>query len=407
MCAQACIIPSRPATDPLDVRPHLVSLRDTLVMFKHINSDFNSSSGVEVRVVNENQTKLFEGMMLPPSKLPKAAERMNPDGDEYDFLEPPNYDYVIDSQAELNRIERNGNRSYLKSILFNNTFVKIETRDGRWIANFYLPPMSKPTDVVTMVTFIRYAGYGSMVHYSDSGFSLAKNTKIAFTNVNGKWNTIYSSSVKAERAIRDFVAQKSYGKTVRDKVDMEKMENDFNGTYIDSLISNHKNIEIIIKNSNWVKNIYLPIDIRSYTGKFIKLSSKSKEDLFVHYDLGTLALSQNETLIFMSKNGKWIEWSDTLDSRFIYGENFWSIFLPKPVVKPGIEILFSNHRTTGRLVNITVGAPTEILLHTIDIGFLVSYRDEFFFQKFPGYQEEYFQSIPVSRVIVIAYAPVP
>ena len=84
--AQACIIPSKPATNPQDVRPHLVSLRDTLVMLKPINSDFNSSSGVVVRVMDENKTNLFQGEMLPPSKLPKAAERMNPDGDEYDFL---------------------------------------------------------------------------------------------------------------------------------------------------------------------------------------------------------------------------------------------------------------------------------------------------------------------------------
>ena len=404
--AQACIIPSKPATNPQDVRPHLVSLRDTLVMLKPINSDFNSSSGVVVRVMDENKTNLFQGEMLPPSKLPKAAERMNPDGDEYDFLEPSSYDYVIDSQYELNKIRLEGNSSYLKSILLNNTFIKIETRDERWIENFFLPPMMKPTGVVTMVTFMRYAGYGSAIHYADSRFCLSRGSKIAFTNANGVWNTIQHSSVNEEKTIREFVAQKSFGKTVNDKVEIEKMENDYNGTYIDSLITTFKNIEITIDNQNWVKNIYLSREINHHTGIFIKFSSKSKHDLFVHYDLGTLALSEDETLIFMSKNGKWIEWSDTLDSRFIYGENFWSIFLPKAVVKTGIEFHFSNQKTTGHLVNVTVGAPTELLLHTIDIGFLVSYRDEFNFQKYSGYQEEYFQSIPVSRIIVNEYEPV-
>ena len=50
MFAQACIFPSRPATDKKDIRPHLVSQRDTLVLFKPLDELFDADYGVQMSI---------------------------------------------------------------------------------------------------------------------------------------------------------------------------------------------------------------------------------------------------------------------------------------------------------------------------------------------------------------------
>ena len=60
----------------------------------------------------------------------------------------------------------------------------------------------------------------------------------------------------------------------------------------------------------------------------------------------------------------------------------------------------------GVLQNVQIGAPTELLLHTIDIGMLVTPRDGFTFQNESKYHAEYFQQAPISRLIVTEYEPI-
>ncbi len=59
----------------------------------------------------------------------------------------------------------------------------------------------------------------------------------------------------------------------------------------------------------------------------------------------------------------------------------------------------------GKLDEVQVGAPTQLLIHTIDIGMLVPPRDEFAFAKDIDAHREYFQTVPLSRLIVSQYAP--
>lgn len=53
-----------------------------------------------------------------------------------------------------------------------------------------------------------------------------------------------------------------------------------------------------------------------------------------------------------------------------------------------------------------MGAPTELLLHVIDIGMLVQPRDQFAFAKDDKAHQEYFQTMPLSRFVVSRYEPV-
>ena len=132
MFAQSQIIPSKPPTDATDIRPHLVSLRDTLVLFKPLNSNFDISAGVKLTVYDKNNNKVYdETKMLTPDKLPKIAE--SSDGDVYDFLDAHVYDYTISTQDELDLIDHGSAGTYLEGILNIHTSIKIELTNENWI----------------------------------------------------------------------------------------------------------------------------------------------------------------------------------------------------------------------------------------------------------------------------------
>ncbi|MGL4474372.1 MAG: M66 family metalloprotease, partial [Shewanella sp.] len=57
----------------------------------------------------------------------------------------------------------------------------------------------------------------------------------------------------------------------------------------------------------------------------------------------------------------------------------------------------------GELIGVKVGATTELLLHTIDIGMLTEPRNAFRFAKETSTHREYFQTVPVSRMTVSQY----
>ncbi len=69
------------------------------------------------------------------------------------------------------------------------------------------------------------------------------------------------------------------------------------------------------------------------------------------------------------------------------------------------ELRISQGDQIGELSGMKVGAPTQLLIHTIDIGMLTTPRDEFAFAEDSEAHREYFQTIPVSRLIVAQYAP--
>ena len=110
----------------------------------------------------------------------------------------------------------------------------------------------------------------------------------------------------------------------------------------------------------------------------------------------------------MNQKGKWIESSDLASKyrRIRYGKNFWSKRLPSHVIKPGISMKFTFKKRSGDLNNIKIGAPNELLINTIDLGFLTPYRNKFTFQKNPKYHSQYLQQIPASRLIVNQYEPI-
>ena len=161
MFAQNAIFPSKTPTEKEDIRPHLVSLRDTLLLFKPLDNDFDSNEGVQLVVSNKNQNTGFNGDMLPPEKLPRPAERNNPYDDEHLFINPDAFDYVISSGAEFHEIGGN-NPSRFAKFLENTATIQMKCWGG--FGNLFLPDIRKPLNVVTKIEFISNTAWISNIH---------------------------------------------------------------------------------------------------------------------------------------------------------------------------------------------------------------------------------------------------
>lgn len=89
-----------------------------------------------------------------------------------------------------------------------------------------------------------------------------------------------------------------------------------------------------------------------------------------------------------------------------YGKDFWSTTVPWNHVLPGMTLRFQSGKLIGSHERIAVGAPGELLLHTVDIGMLAPNRNVFSSSFSSEDQRQYFQQIPCSRLLVNQYEAV-
>ena len=404
MFAQNIIIPSRAATDPRDYRPNLVSLRDTLILFKPLNGA-NQDLGVMVSISDKDNQQLFNANMLPPDAMPKIASQATEDVDEFAIIEPESYDYVFSSQQKLDQIDEGPEGNTLKNLLAIKSFVRIETADGQWIKDFYLPSMEASDNDVLIVFDIR-SSRSCFAHYDGKTMELLPGTKMAFTFIEGTWDTIYESTIKQSSAVKELLAwNRNYATEVRGQRNLNLMADDYEGNRINELLD-RGNLIIYTADGSWLNDFYLPKDNAKNEGKFVTFSSRAGYKSSVFYDYGSAAISRGDYLIFVCKNGKWLEYSDEFFSKIKYVDGYWSLKIPMEAVVPEITFSFSHNNLNGVLKNVEIGAPNELLIHTIDIGMLVTPRDDYEFQKESKYHAEYFQQAPLSRLIVAEYEPI-
>ena len=406
MFAQTTIIPSKPATDPADKRPHLVSLRETLALFDPISTDFHPPAGVKLSILNSSNNAIYEVRMLPPEELPNIPERVGEKGAELDILESVSFHYAINTSCELKALRCDSR--HFKKTLEQNFFVKVQLSDGHLIDNLEIPDVVAPNRTMHMLFFVSNGKRSSYVHYDHTKTELRGGTRFALMNINGKWINIYEAAYKEDKAIRNFLMNNILAKNIY-PTKKKGYTVDYNGTIAKNLIKENGNIRIIINSTfaNRDLKFFLPKNDSENDGKVILVTSAiGKKVLVCSYSGGDIILSNGDILVFYNKNGTWIEWSDALFGAIYYGDNFWSIKIPKQYITPGISFIFKNGKTAGKLLDVEIGAPTELLLHAIDIGMLVEPRNEFKFHTNQKCQNEYFQRIPVSRLIVNQYEPI-
>lgn len=137
----------------------------------------------------------------------------------------------------------------------------------------------------------------------------------------------------------------------------------------------------------------------------VRASSNAGYNSTVRYSGRQVTLSRGQTLQFKFVNGQWIRDGELENNGIRYATDAWSAVLPADWIQPGLSLQLSQGTQSGELVDLQVGAPSELLIHTIDIGMLTTPRNQFAFARDPEAHREYFQTVPTSRLIVSQYAP--
>lgn len=178
--------------------------------------------------------------------------------------------------------------------------------------------------------------------------------------------------------------------------------NDPNATYLLTILAANAVVQIDTADGVWTPNIYLPND-DSLNGKVVKINSRAGYSSTIFYNGRSASISRHQSLVFKRINGQWFLESDLNNNKLLYAENTWSLKIPANWIQPGFKMQFSHGELSGELTGVKVGAPSELLLHTIDIGMLTAPRDEFNFATDPTAHREYFQTLPVRRMTVSQY----
>ncbi|MFD2176342.1 M66 family metalloprotease, partial [Veronia pacifica] len=179
-----------------------------------------------------------------------------------------------------------------------------------------------------------------------------------------------------------------------------------------SILKTADTVNVKTQEGAWRKEFHLP-NSKELDGKKIVFKSTvpAAWDPVIFYGDRKATMKRGFSLVFVNYEGVWVYGGDIELSQVKYGENFWSASIPAEYIEAGMSLRFSyagtdRDSTTGMLNDIKVGAPTELLLHTIDIGMLTENQGGFTFQETDEYARQYFHTIPTSRLVVSTYEPV-
>ncbi len=200
-----------------------------------------------------------------------------------------------------------------------------------------------------------------------------------------------------------FRPRSSVASAVHDSGDLTKLA-DTSAAFLLGLLRRSDLVKIDTADGRWVGEIHLPAQGVG-SGKVVEATSGAGYNTVIHYSGRKAVLSRGQTLRFQYLNDGWVAEGESETNRLVYAENTWSLVLPADWIEPGMTFAFQQGALTGVLRDAYVGAPTELLIHAIDIGMLTTPRGRFEFMTDPEAHREYFQTVPVSRMIVSNYEP--
>ncbi|EJD6537675.1 hypothetical protein U7S25_000630 [Providencia rettgeri] len=180
--------------------------------------------------------------------------------------------------------------------------------------------------------------------------------------------------------------------------------------YFNDIILNHDTVKIITSDGHYNSSFKVESD-EKYSRKKIIFQCKSTYRFSVFFNGRNVELATGDELTLVNVDGTWFEINtenncDQFLSKIDYIGNCWSIIVPSQFIKPNITLQFTHQDKKGDIEYIDIGAPNELLLHTIAIGMLTPYRDKFEFQQMHEYHQQYFQQVPLSRLTVTTYDPI-
>jgi len=170
-------------------------------------------------------------------------------------------------------------------------------------------------------------------------------------------------------------------------------------------------VEVKTWDGSWVREIYLPDGSDVPAGSKIQITCDSGWDVRVYYpnvqtgNWRSRLMSRGDVHIFILTpyNNAWILPDDLLHNEYIFGHNFYSATLNPEWVKPGMTLEFASSNGFKGVLEAKVGAVTELIITTLDAGFLTEPRNEFTFRDDPTTNREYFETTLATRLIVVQY----
>ncbi|HEH9417661.1 TPA: peptidase M66 [Aeromonas sobria] len=213
--------------------------------------------------------------------------------------------------------------------------------------------------------------------------------------------TVYHLAGVPEGGV-SFVPESGPTAVISSSADLAKLS-DKSGAFLKDRLTGRALVEIQTADGRWVRDIYLPVS-PELEGKMVRLRSSAGYNSTIFYGERQVTVARGQTLQFKFAKGQWFREGELENNRITYAPDTWSGELPAGWIQPGLNLSVRQGNFSGELRDIKVGAPGELLLHTIDIGMLITPRDRFAFANDKEAHREYFQTIPASRMIVNQYA---
>ncbi|WP_404461344.1 M66 family metalloprotease [Providencia rettgeri] len=190
----------------------------------------------------------------------------------------------------------------------------------------------------------------------------------------------------------------------------EQLQNAKDPLYFNKFIDEYNTINVVTYDGGYSPSFELFYNL-DYAGKKVLFQCTSTWGISILFNSTKKNLEQGDSLLLVNERGTWYESTDSnSDGKFLseiqYIGNTWSVVVPQDVIQPGIKLKFIRDNKFGFIDKPIVRAPNQLFLNTIAIGMLTPHREKFEFQENPEYHRQYFQQIPVSRLIVNTYDPI-
>ncbi|EPL9570356.1 M66 family metalloprotease [Providencia rettgeri] len=309
---------------------------------------------------------------------------------------PKIFDYELNDNDKIENYN-----TELPLLLNKHSSIKINIHDNSNVKKFKL--INNKQYASKIIQFSSKSMEKKKIDFNNKEITLKKGGVLYFVcDKKGIWRKLPINTEASELSLgRRF----EYDEVINEKEKLEKMQE--STQFMENLLlRNQRQIRIDINDENWVDSIKLPNGNRYCYITFNTTASKSTK---IHIDGTYLELKKGEflNLDFVTDTKKWRnnplivlpEHMNNLE----YMENTWSTTIPGEYIQPNIKIDFIHKNKMGILPKTTIGSPTTLRLHLLDIGIFTEPRDKFDFRDTPELNRQYYQQIPASTLLVNRY----
>ena len=302
---------------------------------------------------------------------------------------------IIDKQIDLNKLKNNSNE--LKNLFKIYNTIKIRLSNANWIRYIPLPFKVRENSILEVK---RDSGYAvRLIHTNNDEYDLRKGESINLIFTNNRWNVQGNSDTSDNP--QSFIQE-------------NMIENNLDGV-IEGMVQ-FAQTHTIFPNNNYERDLPRLVANRMALFIFIPIN-EDVNDVFTLRIVKTDGIEKLFTLNKPSLQPKTAKrllfrvFEETPDVQ--YHNKAWTIRIPSQYIHPGVKMFISTSpNDISEIKDIDVGAPNELIIYNIRVGMLTPHRslahnpESNDFEGSLTLAKDYFNKIPVSKLIVANYAPI-